>query len=265
MRAFAFLFAGSSLCLLMACGGGGSSSNDEGGIVGSGARSSGPITATGSRVVAGTRWNLASATISSDGSSSFSESDLPLGRFVVVDGTRSADGLTGTATSVRFDSILTGPIDSGSVMDLGGGQTGFRIFGIPVIADSNTFLDPPSLVIAGGQVVEVDGLVGASDEVRATRVELRANAAIFGATEIEAKGIARNASATNFELDIDRDGVPDLTVLLDSPPCQVPTERDPSDLDLAASPFVVVDGVLTAATTICADATPSTHCACNDS
>ena len=244
-----------TLAVALACsgGGGGGGFSDSGGIVGSGARSTGPVTAIGSRVVAGTRWDVAGATIQSDGQTGFSESDLPLGRIVSIEGSRSADGLTGTATSVSFDSVITGPIDAGSLVDLGSGRTGFTIFDISVVADASTILEPPTLVLAEGQVVEVDGLRGVNEEVLATRIELEENSPVFGSTEIEAKGVALNASSTDFDLDLDGDGSGDLLVLLDSAPCDVPTTFEPTDLDLATQPFVEVDGILTADGTICAD------------
>lgn len=124
---------------LTACDGGGGSSGANGGIGGSGITtiSQGPVSAVGSRVITGTRWDLEDAVISSDGSSGFVEADLELGTVVTIEGTRSSDGLTGEATSASFDIRIRGPIDSGSIIDIGNSSVEFTVFGLFVTADAS--------------------------------------------------------------------------------------------------------------------------------
>ena len=241
---------------LLSCNGGGDggSSSSSGGIGGSGitSLSQGPVTAVGSRVVTGTRWDLDSAAIRSDGMSGFTEADLELGIVATVEGERSADGLTGVASSVSFDIRIRGPIDAGSVVDLGAGSVEFSVFDVVIFADATTFFEPGTLLLDDDLVVEVSGLPGPGGSVTATRIEQRAPAPIFGTTEIEAKGFVRNFAGMVFDLDLDGDsGDTELSVNLSTLPCGA-TTLDPFDLDLDDEPFVEVRGILTAARTMCA-------------
>ena len=97
--------------LVLACGGGGGSDVAGGGIGGTGV-SSGPISGFGSIFVAGTEWQTGSAeSITIDGVE-VSETDLKLGMQTRVKGSKSADGESGTATSVAVDNSAEGPVSA---------------------------------------------------------------------------------------------------------------------------------------------------------
>jgi hypothetical protein len=115
---------------LVACSGGGDAS---GGIGGTGI-SQGPITGFGSFFVTETAWEVGpGGEVEIDGENGFSQSDLELGWVVEVEGERSADGSTGTATRVVFDDSIEGPLDAQPQARTG--DTTFLIFGQRFIAD----------------------------------------------------------------------------------------------------------------------------------
>lgn len=233
----------------LACGGSGASTVASGGIGGTGI-SQGPVTAIGSRVVTGTSWDVSSATIRSDGQE-FTEDALALGVVVTVEGERSADGLTGTARTVEFDNRIRGPV-AGAAAGPGPDETTFTIFGVPVVADAGTILDPADLVLVDGMIVDVYGLVGAGGLIEATRIEDRS-----GSAEVEVKGTVLAPVGDEFGLDLDGDPFTiELTVVFDDgAPCQPITAFDPNGLrdQLASGPFVEVDGYEIGPATICAD------------
>lgn len=196
------------LLLLAACnsGGGGGSTFAEGGIGGTGI-SSGPITAFGSFYVTGTEWSLASdGEVLLDGVSA-SENDLGLGMVVTVEGERSADGLTGTATRVVFDDEVEGPVDD-APFSCDGVEVAFFVFDQQYVADRSTVYEDTTFAAfcsgGDGWVVEVSGLpdvhpvFGAA--IRATRLEFVAAAPVIGDTEIELEGVVENWNDPEFDI-----------------------------------------------------------------
>lgn len=235
--------------LTIACSSGGGDAS--GGIGGTGI-SQGPITDFGSFFVTETEWELAAgAEVEIDGEGGFSENDLELGWVVEVEGERSAGGLTGTASRVVFDDSIEGPLDA--LPQAGVGDTEFMIFGQRFVADrttiyANTTFDAFRTLVAG-QVVEVSGQPqfdpGRGEVIRATRVEWRGGVAQPGSTEVELKGTATGATATQFLLG-------PVTVRLNVAPCGPPV-LDPPGLDLSTNPFVEAKGIFLGPDEMCAD------------
>ena len=122
MNAYRLSISALSLVLLSACGGSGGS-DDTGSSsapdsnppptagIGRTGLAVGPVTTFGSIVVNGVRYDTTSTEFTVDGAPG-SESDLRVGDIVIVSGTVNEDGVTGTANSVIYDDIVTGPVES---------------------------------------------------------------------------------------------------------------------------------------------------------
>ncbi len=161
--------------LCLGCGGGGSEIAATGGIGGTGI-SQGTITAFGSIFVNGIEWNIDSATIEVDGSAA-TETDLRVGMRVRVVGDFTGDGSTGSATSVRFDASIEGPISDVPVLVLPGGtEKSFTILGRTILVDQSgtVFGDGASFAsLVKDQVLEISGYEEDANTIRASRVALR--------------------------------------------------------------------------------------------
>jgi hypothetical protein len=174
--------------LLTACGGSGG--GGSAGIDGTGAPATiaafGSVTAFGSVVVNGVRYETTAAQFTIDDSPG-SQSDLAIGDVVLVRGTMDASGLTGTATSVTFDDQVQGPI--GAIDSVAGtlvvlGQT------VRISADTSfdDRINPASLAgLTVGMLIEVSGLPESDGSLRATRVEPKP-----AGTELELTGVVSN-------------------------------------------------------------------------
>jgi hypothetical protein len=174
--------------LLAACGGSGD--GGSAGIDGTGAPSTivafGSVTAFGSVVVNGVRYETAAAQFTVDDSPG-SQNDLAIGDVVLVRGTLDAGGLTGSATSVTFDDQVQGPI---AAIDSAAGT--FIVLGQTVLVSADTSFDdrirPGALAgLAVGQLVEVSGLPQSNGSVLATRVEPKPTG-----TPLELTGVVSN-------------------------------------------------------------------------
>jgi hypothetical protein len=196
LQAFALVFA---IGTLVACGGSGGGFASFGGIGGTGITASGTITGFGSIFVNGIEFETDSAAISLDDNSG-TESDLQLGMVVLVEGTLNADGTTATATSVRFDDEVQGPI-SNIVNGADGLSKTLTVLGIQVAVEKgNTVFDDVTFdTLAINDVVEVSGFVDNTGILHATRIEKKENF-VAGASEIELKGVVSGLSGTTFSL-----------------------------------------------------------------
>ncbi len=184
-----------------ACGGGSETvaGIDAGGSpepVATGIVSRGTITGFGSIIVNGVHFDVNDASIVVDGASA-TQADLAVGDIVVVKGTLSADGTTGTASSVTFDDAVEGPI---SEIDLAAGT--LVVLGQLVRVDADTSFDdrisPASLEgLAVGDIVEVAGYVLADGSIGATRIEPKA-----AGEEFEVTGTVSNLDAAAFTFSI---------------------------------------------------------------
>lgn len=168
---------------LAACGGGSGGSADDGSAVtpppgGGGDPSIGidrggllyaEITAFGSIVAGGVRYDTANAAITVEGLPA-TQSDLDVGDVVLVVGAVNDDGLTGVADRVIADDVLEGRVEA---IDLGAGE--FTVLAQTVVVTADTIFDagfsPRTLEgLSTGDVVEVAGFIG-DGRIIATRVE----------------------------------------------------------------------------------------------
>ncbi len=156
----------------------------------------GPVTTFGSIVVNGVRYDTSSTEFSIDGEPG-SEDDLRVGDIVIVRGTVNDDGLTGTADSVFYDDIVTGPVES---VDVAGNS--LVVLGQLVLVRPETSFDddfsPRSLEgVAVDQIVEVSGVIDADGNIIASRIEDE-----DPGTEFEVHGFVANLdeSSSQFTL-----------------------------------------------------------------
>lgn len=187
--------------LATACGGGSETvaGIDAGGTpnpVATNVVSSGTITGFGSIVVNDVHYDTGSAEIVADGAV-VTQDALAVGDVVIVQGTLSDDGATGTASNVTFDDAVEGPI---SAIDLA--VSTLTVLGQLVHVDGDTSFDnrisPASLEgLTVGDIVEVTGFLLADGSIGATRIEPKA-----AGEEFEVTGTVANldAGALTFTL-----------------------------------------------------------------
>lgn len=127
------------------------------------------ITAFGSIVVKGVRYDTANAAITVEGVPA-TQSALNVGDVVLVAGTVNDDGVTGVAERVIADDVLEGTVDS---IDLAAGQ--FTVLEQTVVVTADTIFDDDFALrtlegLSTGDLVEVAGFIG-DGQIIATRVE----------------------------------------------------------------------------------------------
>lgn len=195
----AFFVAG----IFSSCGGGGGDvagiGGTGGGIGGTGYSASGTIDGFGSIFVNGIEFETDTAIVTIDGVTG-ADSALRLGMVVTVVGTLAADGVSGTASSVRFNDEVQGPVSAISVNPDGNEKT-LTILGISIqVTRGATVFDDVSFdTLAINDLIEVSGLVDAASLIQATRVEKKGDF-IEGISEVELKGTVSGLSATRFSL-----------------------------------------------------------------
>lgn len=200
-----------AILLFVACGGGGGGGTTP--TSGSSTRSvsSGEIEGFGSVIVNGVRFNTDSAEIEVENETSSIQDDLSLGMQVMVEGSIDDNGITGTATRVRFEDNLEGPITSVTPSDTGlsktlsvMGQTVRVENGVTVFDNSDPAFNFTSLGPANvGNVVEVSGNDMPDGSIQATFIERKANnlgSFITANGELELKGSIANLTATTFTI-----------------------------------------------------------------
>ena len=160
-----------ALALAVGCGGGVGTGGTGGNAT---AYASGPITGFGSVIVGGVRFDDLSAEVQDLDGGRRSRDDLRLGMTVEVESsaiTTDASGSQATATRIRFESELVGPV---GLVDIAGG--GFTILGQRVAVDATTVFDERlASGLAGltlGQGLEVYAVFDVvTQRYRATRIE----------------------------------------------------------------------------------------------
>lgn len=183
MKTFVRLLPCLMLLATAGCGGGGSGDPGgnnpppSGGIVRTGF-AIGPIANFGSVIVNGVRYSTTGATITVDDSPGV-ESDLRVGQVVSISGQLDASLTTGTATLIRFDDNVEGPVQS---IDAVAGT--LVVLGQTVRVGANTSFDdniqPASLAgLVVGDIVEVSGLVMSDGSIDATRIEKKPAGSLF--------------------------------------------------------------------------------------
>ena len=194
-----YVAALTALLTLTACGGGGDSETTAG-IDGRGTPitvavvSQGSISGFGSVIVNGVRYETDSASFDIDGVTG-SQDDLAVGDVVLIAGTISDDGTTGTASTVSFDDIVEGPITAidsiGNVLTVLGQVV--RITGDTSFDDN---ISPASLAgLSAGDIVEVSGFRLADNTISATRIEAKP-----AGGEFEVTGVVNDLSGMSFSI-----------------------------------------------------------------
>lgn len=213
LQSFSTAMALFSIMILVACSGGGGSGGSTTSTSGSSTSSvsSGGIEGFGSVIVNGVRFNTDSAEFEVENETSSSQDDLSVGMQVVVEGSIDDNGTTGTATRVRFEDNLEGPITSVTPSDTGlsktlsvMGQTVRVESGVTVFDNSDPSFNFGSLGPANlGNVVEVSGNDLPDGSIQATFIERKANdlASFIAANgELELKGSIANLAASTFTI-----------------------------------------------------------------
>lgn len=180
--------------IVVACGSGSTS-----GIGGSGI-SAGSVTGFGSVFVNGVEFETGTATFEVEDSAS-TESGLKLGMRVRVNGAVNADGVTGTATSIKYEDQLEGPISSVITPDADDETRSFSVLGTTVIIDdADTFFEGTTYsTLATGDNIEISGFFDNSNVLHATRIELK-TAFVANSTIVEMKGVVSGLSGSTFTL-----------------------------------------------------------------
>jgi len=200
-RTLAIIIAALLFCTLGACGGGGGADTTTptppptAGI-GRNGIAVGPVSNFGSVIVNGVTYNTDSATFMVNDTVA-TQADLNVGDVVIVTGTIDANGTTGAATSVTFDDLVTGPVDS---IDLVGNS--LVVLGQTVLVSPDTSFDdsfnPASLEgVSVGQIVEVSGQIDANDTIVATRIEPKP-----AGTQFEVHGTVAGLDSANMRFTI---------------------------------------------------------------
>jgi hypothetical protein len=176
----------------------------------------GAITGFGSIVVNGVHYETDAASFTIDGEAG-TQGDLAVGDVVLVAGTVSSDGTSGTATSVTFDDAVEGPV---SEIDLAAGT--LVVLGQLVRVDADTSFDdrfsPASLEgISVGDIVEVAGFLLSDGSISATRIEPK-----DAGGEFEVTGTVSNLDAASFTFQINALVVDYSAAMLDDFPAGGP-------------------------------------------
>lgn len=185
--------------VISACGGG--SSSGQAGISGGTSVagvsvSTGPITGFGSVFVNGVEYDTSQAQIQMNGVTG-TQDDLRLGMMVDVTGSVSADGATGIATHIAFNSEVRGVVDS-----VDAANNSLIVMGQAVAVDDMTMFDGTTLAaLQAGNVVEVSGMVDSSGVIHATRIELKSTA-LASNSLLEIKGAVANLDTNKMTFDL---------------------------------------------------------------
>ena len=209
--------------IISACGGGGNSGTtaSPGPTAARQSAAQGPITAFGSVVVNGVRYNTDNAQFNVNNTAG-TQNDLFVGQQVVVRGRNNGDG-TGVANQVIFDADLEGPV---SAIDRPNNQ--FTVLGQTVIVSGNTLFERTSFsALAVNDIVEISGNLDADGALRALSVEAQPATT----SEFEAEGVVGNLDTAAQTFTINNLTVDYSTAVL-----------DPSNLQLANGQLVEAKG-----------------------
>ena len=163
----AALLAAALASLLSACGVG-----QDGTGAAPDTQATGVVTGFGSVVVDGVHYDLSGADISTDGTSGRSQGDLRVGMVVTVSGTLAADGNSGTAAKVVYESLLRGALDETP------GTSALRVLGQRITVDSTTVFEGVDTLADLRQLdaLEVSGFTDPAGGFRATWVRKESTA-----------------------------------------------------------------------------------------
>lgn len=186
--------------LFAACGGGG---GGGGGPATTSGVSVGQM-ASGSIIVNGIRFDDNGASIEIENDTTPSRGELRDGMIVEVTGTFNSDDATGTATRVRFEDNLEGPVTGLAISATGQVKT-FTVLGQSVRVEQGVTLFDNNLgavtfaTLDNDQVLEISGLPDASGVIQATFIQKKADTAaafVLAGGIFEVKGIITSVTGT---------------------------------------------------------------------
>lgn len=178
--------------------GGGSGGGMAGGGIGGTGIVMGPVTGFGSVFVNGIEFDTTGATITLNGVRS-QEADLQVGQIVTVMGTINDARTAGSAMHIVFENDSRGTVEAIDLV-----AQSLTVLGQLVLVDDLTKFGNTTLeTLRVGNLVAVSGFLDANGALRASRIDLEADAFSPGET-LELKGtIARlNRQAQTFELNL---------------------------------------------------------------
>jgi hypothetical protein len=135
-------------------------------------QATGVVTGFGSVIVDGVHYDVSAAAISTDGSTGRSQSDLRVGMVVTVTGTLAADGSSGTASQVAYESLLRGAVDETP------GLSALRVLGQRIAVDSTTVFEGVDSLgdLRAADALEVSGFTDPAGGFRATWIRKESSA-----------------------------------------------------------------------------------------
>ena len=192
------------LLLASSCGDGGLGSFFAGGGISGTGRFSGTISGFGSVFVNGVEIETTGAQISIDDISSI-EDDLKVGMKVHIEATDNV------ASSIRYNSEIKGPIESGSIQ---ASNNSFSVLGQTVIVDATTVYEGLTgfTALVDNSIVEVSGYADADANILATFVELED----AGLLEFQVRGLVSTHNNINKTFNINNITV-DYSSILNPP------------------------------------------------
>jgi hypothetical protein len=197
----------------------------------------GQITGFGSIYVNGIEFDTVGASYEVDDAMASDDDALAVGMVVKVEGSVSADGLTGTAFSVSYDDDIEGVVEELAVTDDPDVKT-FVVMDVTIVADANktNFDNDDSSfsfdTIAEGDVVEVSGDYGPDNRLYATYIEKQD----ADDDEYEVKGVVSlYDGGSNFVLELRNGSTLNVTVALGA---EIPS------VGIADDQYVEVEGTI---------------------
>jgi len=202
-----------SAVIVSACGGGaGGGSSQSAGVGGTGVTTArgyvqGKVTGFGSIYVNGDKFNTDTSKFFVDGNPDATQDDLAIGMIVTLE-VETEDGVyTGKAFDVIYDDEVQGPV--ATLVDLGGGQKTFQVFGQTVTIDeTSTLFEGAPLnpgfgfdTISNNDVVEISGFRSSPTEILASYVEWKGNMPDGSEVELRGKVVGYVPPAQWFMLD----------------------------------------------------------------
>ncbi len=167
------LLSAGMLSGLISCGGGGDTTiaTGNGGIGGTGFVS-GTISGFGSVFVNGVEFETDTTSIIVDGANS-DQSALRIGMVVQVLGEINDDGVSGTASRIRYDEVVQGPVSGAPQVNADATQKTLQIFGVDVIASANGtgYRNTSFATLAANDLLEISGFLDVNGDLQATYIE----------------------------------------------------------------------------------------------
>ncbi|MDH5229167.1 MAG: DUF5666 domain-containing protein [Gammaproteobacteria bacterium] len=182
---------------LFACAGGGESGTgqDDSSSTPDPIVASGQITGFGSVFVNGVEFQTTNSSVSLDGVSA-AESQLSVGMFVNVRGSKNVDGLNGNASLIEFDDELEGVVNNVNIDVDGTGTLDVMGQSVHIMADTILQGVASADLIVNNNVIEVSGYSNGLGSIYATWLNIKAPT-YSGTESLELKGVASMANTTN--------------------------------------------------------------------